>query len=73
VIWATGCAVDFGWIDIPVFDERGAPIHRRGVTDVPGLYFLGLEWLSRGESALMTGVGYDAAHLADHIAATGQL
>jgi putative flavoprotein involved in K+ transport len=73
VIWATGYALDFGWIDIPVFDEKGAPIHRRGVTDVPGLYFLGLEWLSRRESALMTGVGYDAAYLADHIAATGQL
>jgi putative flavoprotein involved in K+ transport len=73
VIWATGYAVDFGWIDIPVFDESGTPIHRRGVTDVPGLYFLGLEWLSRRESALMTGVGYDAAYLADHIAATGQL
>ena len=71
VIWATGYALDFGWIDIPVFDESGTPIHRRGVTDVPGLYFLGLQWLSRMESGLINGVGYDAAYLADHIAAIG--
>lgn len=71
VIWATGYALDFGWVDIPVFDESGTPIHRRGVTDIPGLYFLGLQWLSRMESALINGVGYDAAYLADHIAAIG--
>lgn len=71
VIWATGYALDFGWVDIPVFHESGTPIHRRGVTDVPGLYFLGLQWLSRMESALINGVGYDAAYLADHIAAIG--
>ena len=69
VIWATGYALDFGWVDIPVFDESGTPIHRRGVTNAPGLYFLGLQWLSRMESALINGVGYDAAYLADHIAA----
>jgi len=71
VIWATGYALDFGWVDIPAFDESGTPIHRRGVTDVPGLYFLGLQWLSRMESTLINGVGYDAAYLADHIAANG--
>jgi putative flavoprotein involved in K+ transport len=72
VIWATGYAVGFTWIDVPVFNQSGAPIHHRGITDVPGLYFLGLQWLSRRESALMTGVGYDAAYLADHIAAVGR-
>lgn len=71
VIWATGYALDFAWIDVPVFNESGAPIHHRGVTDVPGLYFLGLQWLSRRESALMTGVGYDAGYLEDHIVGTG--
>ncbi len=71
VIWATGYALDFGWVDIPVFDESGTLIHRRGVTNAPGLYFLGLQWLSRMESALINGVGYDAAYLADHIAAIG--
>ena len=71
VIWATGYALDFGWIDLPVFNERCTPVHRRGVTNVPGLYFLGLSWLSRMESGLINGVGYDAAYLADHIAASG--
>ena len=67
IIWATGYAVDFGWIDIPVFDERGEPLHRKGVTDVPGLYFLGLQWLSRMNSSFLSGVGDDAAFLAGQI------
>ena len=68
VIWATGYGLDFGWIDIPVFDANGEPQHRRGVSEVPGLYFLGLQWLSRMKSAFLSGVGDDAAELADHIA-----
>jgi putative flavoprotein involved in K+ transport len=67
IVWATGYAVDFRWIDIPVFDEHGEPKHRRGVTDVPGLCFLGLQWLSRMKSSFLSGVGDDAAYLADHI------
>ena len=68
VIWATGYGVDFGWIDIPVFDAKGEPVHRDGITEVPGLYFLGLQWLSRMNSSFLSGVGDDAAKLADHIA-----
>ena len=68
VIWATGYGLDFGWIDIPVFDANGEPQHRRGVSEVPGLYFLGLQWLSRMKSAFLSGVGDDAAELAGHIA-----
>jgi putative flavoprotein involved in K+ transport len=68
VIWATGYGVDFGWIDIPVFDAGGEPLHRCGVSAVPGLYFLGLQWLSRMKSAFLSYVGDDAADLADHIA-----
>jgi putative flavoprotein involved in K+ transport len=71
VIWATGYAVDFGWIDVPVLDARGEPVHRNGITDVTGLYFLGLHWLSTRKSAFLSGVGDDAAVLADHIAARG--
>jgi putative flavoprotein involved in K+ transport len=71
VIWATGYDFDFGWIDVPVLDARGAPLHRRGITEVPGLYFLGLQWLSRLNSSILSGVGDDAAVLADHIAARG--
>jgi putative flavoprotein involved in K+ transport len=67
IIWATGYRVDFGWIDIPAFDERGEPLHRCGVTDVPGLYFIGLQWLSRMNSSFLSGVGDDAAFLADHV------
>jgi putative flavoprotein involved in K+ transport len=71
VVWATGYDFDFGWIDIPVFNARGGPVHRSGITGIPGMYFLGLQWLSRLNSSLLSGVGDDAALLADHIAARG--
>lgn len=64
VVWATGFRPDFGWIDAPVLDERGIPVHRRGVTDLPGLYFLGLSWLHTRGSALVGWVGRDAEYLA---------
>ncbi len=69
VICATGYGVDFSWIDVPVLDARGEPVHRGGITGVPGLYFLGLQWLSKMRSSFLSGVGDDAADLADHIAA----
>ena len=69
MIWATGYGVDFGWIDIPVIDAKGEAVHRNGITDVPGLYFLGLQWLSKLNSSFLSGVGDDAAVLADHIRA----
>jgi putative flavoprotein involved in K+ transport len=68
VIWATGFRRDFGWIHLPVLDEHGEPIHRRGVTRCPGLYFLGLPWLHTLKSSVLCGVGRDADHLAEHIA-----
>ena len=68
VIWATGYGVDFGWIDLPVLDGRGEPRHVKGVTEVPGLYFLGLPWLTTVNSSFLAGVGDDAAVLAGHIA-----
>jgi putative flavoprotein involved in K+ transport len=67
VIWSTGYTCDFGWIDLPVFDAEGQPVHRGGVTDVPGLYFLGLMWLSKMNSSFLSGVASDAERLADHI------
>lgn len=69
VVWATGFEPDLGWIRLPVLNERGHPVHRRGVTTVPGLYFLGLSWLHTRGSALIGWVGRDADHLARHIAA----
>jgi putative flavoprotein involved in K+ transport len=67
VIWATGYGVDFGWIDLPVIDAKGDAVHHNGITSVPGLYFLGLQWLSKLNSSFLSGVGEDAAVLADHI------
>ena len=60
VVWATGYDFDFGWIDVPVLNARGEPVHRGGITGVPGMYFLGLQWLSRLNSSLLSGVGDDA-------------
>jgi putative flavoprotein involved in K+ transport len=71
VIWATGYGLDFGWIDIPVLNARGEPVHKGGITEIPGLYFLGLQWLSKMSSSFLSGVGDDAAVLADHIAVRG--
>ncbi len=69
VIWATGYSFDFGWIELPeVFDVAGAPIHSRGITEVPGLYFLGLPLLHKRKSSFLAGVGEDAAHIAAAIA-----
>ncbi len=69
IVWATGYTFDFGWVRIDAFDEKGRPKHDRGVSTVPGLYFLGLPWLSRRASSFIWGVWQDAKHLADHIAA----
>ncbi|HHL22437.1 MAG TPA: FAD-dependent oxidoreductase [Aliiroseovarius sp.] len=67
VIWATGFRSDYSWIGLDVFDADGRPIHQRGVTREPGLYFLGMPWLSRRGSAFIWGVWHDARHLADHM------
>ena len=67
VIWSTGYAFDFSWIDLPVLGAQGEPRHRYGVADVPGLYFLGLPWLSKMNSSFLSGVAGDATRLADHI------
>ena len=69
VIWATGYRSDHAWVDAPVFDPDGGVRHRRGVTDVPGLYFLGLSWLHTRGSALIGWVQDDAEFIAGEIAA----
>ena len=69
IVWATGYALDFGWIDLPIFKGDGEPVHQMGVTEVPGLYFLGLLWLSGPGSSFLSGVGDDASRLADHLVA----
>ena len=67
VIWATGYAFDFGWIDLPVLDTNGVPRHDHGIAPMPGVYFLGLPWLSKMKSSFLSGVGEDAARIAEHI------
>ncbi|MEU8203967.1 MSMEG_0569 family flavin-dependent oxidoreductase [Streptosporangium sp. NPDC049046] len=72
VVWCTGFRRDHGWIRVPVFDGTGYPTHERGVTRVPGLYFLGLPWQHTWGSGRFSGVAADAEHLAGHIAAAGR-
>ena len=71
VIYATGFHFDFGWIDLPVFDARGYPRYERGVTQLPGLYFVGLHWLHTQGSGLFHSVGRDAGYVADHLCGAG--
>jgi putative flavoprotein involved in K+ transport len=69
VIWCTGFQPGFSWIDLPVFTPNGAPIHELGVaTNEPGLYFVGLPFIYSMSSAMIHGVGRDAARIAGVIA-----
>ena len=68
VIWATGYTYDYDWVRVPVFDSGGRPVQHRGISDHPGLYFLGLHWMHTFKSGLFAGVGSDAEHLAEHMA-----
>lgn len=67
VIWATGFGVDYGWIKLDAFDDRGRPRHQRGVSVQRGIYFLGLPWQSRRGSSFIWGVWHDAGHIAEQI------
>jgi len=67
VIWCTGFRQDFSWIDLPVFDDDSAPIHKRGVAAEGGLYFVGLDFLFAFTSENVGGVGRDARYIAKHI------
>ena len=74
IIWANGFRYDFNWIDLPIFangtmSSGRVPEHKRGLTRVPGVYFIGLPWLHKLKSAFLNGVGEDAEHLAEHILA----
>jgi putative flavoprotein involved in K+ transport len=63
IIWASGYRPNFSWIQVPIFGSDGYPIHQRGVSVCPGLYFVGLHWLHKPKSALLYGVGEDAEHV----------
>jgi putative flavoprotein involved in K+ transport len=68
LIWATGFTGDFGWVHPPVVDDEGQPVHQRGVSPVPGLYFIGFPWLASRKSGIIYGAGEDARFIADAVA-----
>ena len=68
VLWAMGYTFDFSLVKLPVTGGDGYPIQQRGVTQYPGLYFIGLHWLYKFKSGLLIGVGEDAATIAEQIA-----
>lgn len=68
IVWATGFALDYGWLQVDAFDENGRPRHQRGVSSEQGIYFLGLPWQSRRGSSFIWGVWHDAKYVADQIA-----
>lgn len=68
VLWASGYQLDFGFVDLPLVDEWGYPKHSRGVTEIPGLYVVGLPWLTRHYSSIVGGVGLDAEYVAGRVA-----
>jgi putative flavoprotein involved in K+ transport len=67
VIWCTGFTASFDWLHLPVFDEAGHPIHERGVSPVPGIYFLGFPWLHSRKSGVIHGIDEDARYLTEAI------
>jgi putative flavoprotein involved in K+ transport len=68
ILWANGYRPDHRWIEGLGTDRQGWPVHDRGVSNLPGLYFVGLHWLHKRKSALFVGVGEDAEHVVGHIA-----
>ncbi len=68
VVWCTGFHPGFSWIDLPVFDAEGEPVHQRGlVAEAPGLSFVGLHFLYAMSSTMIHGVGRDAERIAEAI------
>jgi len=67
IIWCTGFTADFSWIDLPVTEESGKPIHHNGEAPVPGIYFIGFPWLSKRKSGVVLGIDEDARHISEVI------
>lgn len=68
IIWATGYATDYSWLQVNALDRKGQPTHQRGISTETGIYFLGLPWQSRRGSSFIWGVWHDAKFIADQIA-----
>jgi len=67
LIWCTGFDADWGWVESDVFDDHGRPVHKDGICPSPGLYFIGLPWLSTRSSGILYGVSADAARIVQDI------
>jgi len=67
IIWCTGFGNDFSYIKLPVFSTDGSPIHRNGVSEVSGLYFIGIPWLRNRKSSLLCGIKEDAEFIIEQI------
>lgn len=68
IVWATGFKVDYKWLQVDdALDDNGSPQHHRGVSSAPGIYYLGLPWLSHRGSSFIWGVWHDAKYIADQI------
>jgi putative flavoprotein involved in K+ transport len=67
VIWSMGYQSAYGWVELPAFDGKGNPTHTRGVSTVPGLYFVGLPWLYTWGSGRFSGVSRDADYVVQHM------
>ena len=68
VIWCTGFTASFDWLQVPATDDGGRPVHTRGVSAVPGIYFLGFPWLHARKSGIIFGIDEDARHISEAIA-----
>ena len=73
VVWATGFRPWYPWLKVPVLNPDGQIRHRRGVTDVPGLYAIGLRFQHRRNSTFVDGARHDADYLADHLLANRRM
>jgi len=73
VVWATGFRSGYEWIDVPVIDSNGRPVHHGGVTASPGLYFLGLKFQTSIGSALIGWVHHDAQYLVTRITSPAEI
>lgn len=67
MLWATGYKLDRGFVDLPALDTWSYPRQVRGDTEHPGLYVVGLPWLTGHYSSLVGGVGVDAEYVAGRV------
>lgn len=67
IVWATGFKVDYSWVGLDIFDDKGYPVHKRGITTEKGIYFVGLPNQTNRSSSFIWGIWHDAKYIADHI------